>query len=501
MGNITVPDGVACKRIYRTIDLCAGIGGIRRGFELTGRFVNVLSAEIDEGACRTYESLFGDNPRNNLTSREFKDKVKATPYDVLMAGFPCQAFSGVGLQKGFRDAAKGTIFFDIAEIIDETRPKAVFLENVSNLVSHDKGNTIKCIIHVLEKELNYHVIGVNHSGDNLALNYKAILRNTKDFGLPQNRPRVYIMAFSRDYFGQVVESLPNILPNGNGKELFSSVMDVLDKDVDPRYFLSSGYLETLEKHAKNQAAKGYGFGYNIVNRPEIEKPIALTLLATGGSGRERNLVLDQKNGKKYAGMTVGQKKSPINDKCIRMMTPNEWGRLQGFIGYGFVDAGVDRFEFPNKTTDAQKYKQFGNSVSIPVVEKLAEFLTGCIDGMCISTRESDQKIMALDADSVRVYRKIKEILGSSVRNRTYMHCLDLLSVFGCTNEFSLRAAVQLFNTSSTSVNLLFSRLCSAGCMQRTSRGMYSFSLVKRLSPKKEFSPEYISLKLEAMEEP
>lgn len=131
---------------YKTIDLCAGIGGIRRGFELAGDFQNVISAEIDELACTTYEHLFHDNPRNDLTTDGFKETVKKLYYDVLLAGFPCQAFSSVGQKLGFEDATRGTIFFEIAKIIKNTMPKVVFLENVENLIIHDKGNTFKTII-------------------------------------------------------------------------------------------------------------------------------------------------------------------------------------------------------------------------------------------------------------------------------------------------------------------------------------------------------------------
>ena len=174
---------------YKTIDLCAGIGGIRRGFELTGDFVNVLSAEIDEYACKTYEHLFHDNPRNDLTSEEFKKLVSRTDYDVLLAGFPCQAFSIAGKKLGFRDKTKGTIFFDIADIISRTNPRAVFLENVENLVSHDKGKTLKTIITTLEDELEYRVIGVSLNEDGeYEYTSKSFVRNSKDFGLPQNRP-------------------------------------------------------------------------------------------------------------------------------------------------------------------------------------------------------------------------------------------------------------------------------------------------------------------------
>lgn len=137
--------------IMKTIDLCSGIGGIRRGFELAGDFENVLSAEKDEYACRTYQHLFGDDPRHDVTDEAFKDLVAQTRYDVLLAGFPCQAFSRIGLKQGFRDVTKGTIFFDIAEIIDRTMPKVVFLENVENLVSHNKGQTFRIIINTLEK--------------------------------------------------------------------------------------------------------------------------------------------------------------------------------------------------------------------------------------------------------------------------------------------------------------------------------------------------------------
>ena len=114
----------------KTIDLCAGIGGIRRGFELAGDYINVESAEIDEFACRTYQHLYGNDPRHNVSDQEFKKNLQSLRYDVLLAGFPCQAFSSVGQRKGFEDKTKGTIFFDIADIIKMTRPKVVFLENV-----------------------------------------------------------------------------------------------------------------------------------------------------------------------------------------------------------------------------------------------------------------------------------------------------------------------------------------------------------------------------------
>ena len=192
--------------IYKTIDLCAGIGGIRRGFELTGQFDNVLSAEIDECACKTYEHLFGENPKNDLTSEEFKELAAKTEYDVLLAGFPCQTFSRAGQKLGFRDTTKGTIFFDIADIISRTNPRAVFLENVENLVSHDKGETLKRIVTILEEELQYRIIGVTMDEDGSYIySGKSFIRNSRNFGLPQNRPRVYIMAFSKKIYGDAVK--------------------------------------------------------------------------------------------------------------------------------------------------------------------------------------------------------------------------------------------------------------------------------------------------------
>ena len=132
--------------VYKTIDLCAGIGGIRRGFELTGSFENVLSAEIDNAACKTYEHLFGDNPKNDLTSEEFKKKVSKTDYDVLLAGFPCQTFSIAGKKLGFRDTTKGTIFFHLADIISRTNPRAVFLELLKKSSAKLAPRTYRCFI-------------------------------------------------------------------------------------------------------------------------------------------------------------------------------------------------------------------------------------------------------------------------------------------------------------------------------------------------------------------
>lgn len=366
------------RKIYKTIDLCAGIGGIRRGYELAGCFKNVLSAEIDKNACLTYKHLYGEDAMNDITTEEFKKKVDDTEYDVLLAGFPCQAFSRAGKKEGFMDKTRGTLFFDIAEIISRSHPKAFMLENVDNLITHEKGQTFHTIIDVLVNDLNYKVIGVTKDENGkLVYDARSFVRNSKNFGVPQNRPRVYIMGFSRDYYGDSVDSLPNTLPEKRKKPIYNDLNDLLEMNADDKYFLSSGYVETLERHKARHEGKGNGFGYRIVNLPEIEHPISNAILATGGSGKERNLVLDPKEG--VAGKIVPSKQTPLNDKGIRAMTPREWGKLQGFVNYAFLDKdGNDTFSFPEKLADGPRYKQFGNAVTIPAVEEMAKFMKKCL---------------------------------------------------------------------------------------------------------------------------
>lgn len=402
---------------YKTIDLCAGIGGIRKGFELTGCFENVLSAEIDKHAARTYQHLYGDNPLNDLTSEEFKEQVASTEYDVLLAGFPCQAFSSVGKKLGFRDKTRGTIFFDIADIISRTRPKAVFLENVEYLLSHDKGNTIRIIIETLEDELEYKVIGVTQGQDGSYLySNRTLVRNTKDFGLPQNRPRVYIMAFNKRYFEDAIDKLPNQLPAKREEKIFEDIESILDTEVDDKYYMAQGYLDTLKRHKARQKEKGNGFGYCVVNKGSERAHIANTILATGGSGKERNLVYQPKEG--VAGKKIAGKYSPLNNEGIRVMTPNEWGRLQGFIGYAFMNNGEETFSFPENMTDGQKYKQFGNSVSIPVIEKMADFMLYCFSKL--NACQEEIVIQLASYNTLITKRDVIEELGITTNQANYL---------------------------------------------------------------------------------
>lgn len=364
---------------YTTIDLCSGIGGIRRGFELTGKFENRLSCEIDSNASRVYAHLYGEVPEKDVTSDEFLGKaISIGQYDVLLAGFPCQAFSSVGKQEGFKDRDRGNIFFSLEKIIDATRPRGFLLENVQNLVSHDKGNTIRTIVSTLEDTLDYKVVGVTRRDDgSFEYSHKSLVRNSRNFGLPQNRPRTYLIGFDRKYFGNRISLIRDELPIGNNKIIYKDVNSILEACVDDHYYLSAGYLETLEKHKIRQKSKGFGFGYCVVNQDNHS--IANTIMATGGSGKERNLVFQDKEG--VPGKIVAGKHSPLNSKCIRVMTPLEWGRLQGFVGYAFMNDGMDTFSFPEKFTDGAKYKVFGNSVTIPVIETMAQFIVESFETM------------------------------------------------------------------------------------------------------------------------
>ncbi len=353
---------------YKMIDLFCGIGGVRKGFELTKHYKNVLSAEIDKYACMTYEHLYNENPYNDVTSQDFKEKVKKINYDILLAGFPCQSFSIAGEKKGFKDTTRGTLFFHVADIIKDTKPKAFLLENVEGLYRHDKGKTFRIIIDTLVKELDYKIVGVDENNGKLTYNSESFLRKTINFGLPQKRTRTYIIGFSNDIIQKDYKL--KSLPFKNNKTIFKNLYELLEKDVAPKYYLSEQYIKTLEKHKKSHKEKGNGFGYKIVNIGD--NPISNTILATGGSGKERNLILQEKP--EYYGQMIGSKKSPINDKGIRVMTPIEWARLQGFKDYAFIKNGKDTFSFPKSVSETQQYKQLGNSVSIPVIEELANYI-------------------------------------------------------------------------------------------------------------------------------
>ena len=351
---------------HKIIDLFAGIGGIRRGFEITGDFETVLSAEIDDHACRTYEHLFGESPKNDVSTEEFKNLVYKTKYDVLTAGFPCQSFSIAGKREGFLDKSRGTLFFDIATILKNTKPKAFLLENVANLVSHDKGKTFKVISEILTKELGYKVVGIEEDLlGNIIYKKENLIRNSKDFGIPQNRRRIYLVGFKKECFkgdffvGKKIE-LPVKREKG---AIYKSLSDVIEYGQDEKWFLSQRYLNTLRNHRSRHEKKKNGFGFIVLNEKGNERDFSNALLATGGSGRERNLIQDllSENSK--------------NDLNIRHTTTSEWAKLQGFKNYAFLNQGKDLFSFPPSVSRTQQYKQLGNSVTITVIEEIAKMIS------------------------------------------------------------------------------------------------------------------------------
>lgn len=361
------------------IDLFAGIGGIRKGFELTGNYTNVLSAEIDPYACETYEHNFGDNPKNDVTSEDFKQHCENIEYDILLGGFPCQAFSRAGKQEGFLNATKGTLFFDVADIIRRTQPEGFLLENVDNLYSHDKGNTFTTIINVLEKELDYKIVGVSYDEDKLTYSRTNFVRNSRFFGIPQNRPRIYLMGFSRTLYPQVDMILKDAsLPTQRDSvPIYKNLDALLEFGALPEYYIASGALQSMKNHRNRHEGKGNGFGYIVVNDPNDPSEYSNAVLATGGSGKERNLIYDFQTN--LGGMVVKGKKSPLNNEGIRYMTPREWGKLQGFVNYGFINptTHVDEFSFPPTISKTQQYKMFGNAVTIPTIQTMAEYMNEC----------------------------------------------------------------------------------------------------------------------------
>ena len=319
---------------YKTIDLFAGIGGIRLGFERTNRTHNILSVENDKFACQTYEANFGDNPYGDVTTINEKE---LEDFDILLAGFPCQAFSIAGRRLGFEDT-RGTLFFDVARILKYKRPKAFLLENVKGLVNHKGGKTLETILNVLENDLHYNVF--------------VKLLNAKEYGLPQNRERIYIVGFDNKHINFE-------FPTYNGpKKVLKDILE--EQEVSSKYYLSDTYLNTLKTHKERHKNKGNGFGYEILSEDGISNAIVV-----GGMGRERNLIID----KRLTDFTPKTKiKGEINKEFVRSLTPREWARLQGF---------PDTFKIP--VSDTQAYKQFGNSVAVNVIYYIAKEMIACLD--------------------------------------------------------------------------------------------------------------------------
>jgi DNA (cytosine-5)-methyltransferase 1 len=308
---------------FTFIDLFAGIGGIRLAFQNLGGKC-VFTSEWNKYAKKTYEANFGEVPFGDIT----KINEKEIPdHDVLLAGFPCQPFSIAGVSKknalgrlhGFLDETQGTLFFDIARILKEKRPKAFLLENVKNLVSHDKGRTFQVITNTL-KELNY------------SIHYKVL--DGKYF-VPQHRERIIIVGFDRNVFGDKQDfQFPTL-----GKADYK-IKDILENKPDPKYTLTNHLWAYLQEYARKHKEKGNGFGFGMTDLNGISRTMSARYYKDG------------------AEILI-----PQNGKNPRRLTPREAARLQGF---------PDSFLIP--VSDTQAYRQFGNSVTSPLIQAVGKNL-------------------------------------------------------------------------------------------------------------------------------
>ena len=300
---------IPSKQSLKIIDLFAGIGGIRLGFESIGAEC-VFTSEWDKNAQKTYTENFKEIPHGDIT----KIQPKEIPsFDILLAGFPCQPFSQAGLGLGFADT-RGTLFFDIARIIDHHKPRVVFLENVKRLKTHDSGKTFEVIRKTLE-DAGYQI-------------YEKIL-NAKDYGVPQNRQRIYIIGF----LGTADFSFPN------PSKMKTMLGDILEKKVDSKYTISDKLWSGHQRRKQQHKEKGNGFGYSLFNdNSEYTNTISARYYKDGSE-----ILIEQKN------------KNP------RKLTPREAARLQGFEDSFIIPVG-----------DAKAYQQFGNSVAVPVIKALAK---------------------------------------------------------------------------------------------------------------------------------
>lgn len=313
---------------FTFIDLFAGIGGFRMAMQNLGGEC-VYSSEFDEQAQRTYFANYGDVPFGDITKETTKRYIPKN-FDVLCAGFPCQAFSLAGKRRGFEET-RGTLFFDVAEILRRHQPKAFFLENVKGLAIHDKGKTLQTILNTLD-EVGYIVPDPK-------------IVNAMYFGVPQHRERIYIVGFRKD-LGITKEDFNY----PEQREVTKHFIDIREESPVPaRYYLSDTYIKTLRNHKARHAAKGNGFGYEIIPDDGIANAIVV-----GGMGRERNLVIDNRQTNLTPTTRI---KGEVNREGIRKMTPREWARLQGFPD-----------DFRIVVADASAYKQFGNSVAVPAIQ-------------------------------------------------------------------------------------------------------------------------------------
>ena len=313
---------------YKVVSLFAGIGGLDLGFEFAG-FDVVWANDFDKFAVQTYKA----NVNNNIVHGDIREVMDQIPnHDVLVGGFPCQPFSTLGKLKGFEDEERGTLFFVIKEILIQHNTKVVVLENVKNIVNHDGGRTFQRI----KDELN-------------EIGYTCFYQilNSQDYGVPQRRNRMFLIGINREYFkdGDKEQVREFVFPEK--QELNVTTQDLLDKDVEAKYFLTKRLEPTI---------LGYGTkGYMV--KPTIDLPISKTLCATMHKmhrASQDNYVTDDANFVKI---------KDDNRIHVRKLTPNECRQLQGFPS-----------EWTQVVSDCQAYKQFGNAVTVNVAYAVAKNL-------------------------------------------------------------------------------------------------------------------------------
>jgi DNA (cytosine-5)-methyltransferase 1 len=355
------------RESFRFVDLFAGIGGLRRGFDgLGGKCV--FTCEWNAYAQKTYRANFHDGDdhifHGDITSIEAKDVPQ---HDLLLAGFPCQPFSIAGVSKknalgrehGFKCEAQGTLFFDVARVIEHHQPQAFLLENVKNLVNHDKGQTFKVIHRTLTEELGYNV------------HWKVI--NAKSF-VPQGRERIFIAGFreKNDFtFDDIVlpdpmkgPRLGTILhPEDGSEEPDGHFTSGQRAAVSPKYTLTDHLWQYLQDYAEKHRLKGNGFGFGLNGPEDVARTLSARYYKDGSE------ILIKQN-----------KKNP------RRLTPRECARLMGFD-----KPGCSEFKIP--VSDMQAYKQFGNAVVVPVVEAVARHMAPFIEGST-TVLESGQRLLA-----------------------------------------------------------------------------------------------------------
>lgn len=321
------------KRCFTFIDLFAGIGGIRLAFEQAGGRC-VFSSEWDPYAQHTYEANFGDRPHGDITRI---DPATIPDHEILTAGFPCQPFSIAGVSKhnalgvahGFAHPTQGTLFFNVVQILKTKRPRAFLLENVKNLRSHDRGRTYRVIKTTLEDELGY-------------MTYDTVL--DAQALVPQHRERIYIVGF-RD---TTQFRFPHL------EDRHPKLRDILEEEVDPKYRLTPHLWEYLKAYAAKHRAKGNGFGYGLTSPDGIARTLSARYYKDG------------------AEILV-----PTDGPTPRRLTPRECARLMGFSD-----------DFRIVCSDTRAYKQFGNSVVVPVVTRLACAIRDALNSPSRVLRES-----------------------------------------------------------------------------------------------------------------